>query len=374
MAGILLDLTRSLARAGRAGTTGIDRVEQAYLRWGQARGDVAALVRVPGRDVICSLRDVIQAFKAPRKSGLGLLTGMSGPQAAVVKAAARAPSLSPGFTYLNVGHSNLKMRSLKKLQALGMGRFVAMVHDTIPLDYPEFCRPDQTAALLEKIQFVATWADSILTPSHYSAAQIALHAKRAGRLPPITVAPQGVEPAKPNLKTTGKPPYFVTLGTIEPRKNIGFLLDLWGDMVEPSPQLHVVGARGWAHRHELEKLGNHAARGSQVVEYNALNDHKMLALLEGAGALLMPSHAEGFGIPLYEARALGVPIIANDLPVLKEHGEELTTYIPTSDPKGWHAAIQEACHKAPLSPQVVPTWDAHFETITPLLHAPDYAH
>jgi len=85
--------------------------------------------------------------------------------------------LNPGFTYINVGHSNLKPRVLNMLKRQGMGRFVAMVHDTIPLDAPELCRADQLEPSKARMALLSAQADHILAVSKHSAARFEHHAR-----------------------------------------------------------------------------------------------------------------------------------------------------------------------------------------------------
>ncbi|MDT9702392.1 glycosyltransferase, partial [Streptomyces sp. P17] len=91
-------------------------------------------------------------------------------------------------------------------------------------------------------------------------------------------------------------PRFVTLGTIEPRKNHALLLDVWDSLPPPRPQLVVIGRRGWADQALFARI----AATPDVAEFNTLDDGQVAAVLTGAQALLMPSFAEGFGLPLTE--------------------------------------------------------------------------
>ncbi len=368
MTQILLDISRLFARAQLAAPTGIDRVERQYLRWAEARGDAAFLVRVPGKDVIANAEQVREALATRSNSLIGRLGGMNPAQARLVRLARQPVNLKPGFTYFNVGHANLKPRVLALLTNLGMARFVAMIHDTIPLDAPHFCRGDQTAPAEARLRLVAMRADLVLTVSHHSAQRFAHHAHRFGRAPQAVVTPPGV--GKPARHRPAKEPYFVAIGTIEPRKNTSLLLDLWENMVEndQSPTLHIVGRRGWETPAVLARLDR--LKGTKVVEHNNMPDEELGALMRGARALLFPSQEEGFGIPLYEARAMGLPVIAGDLPVLREHGTANTSYLPSRDHAAWQNAIATACRAdKPGQPADVPSWQAHFQIVEQALAA-----
>jgi len=339
MAQLLLDLSRLFARADLAAPTGIDRVERAYLNWALKRDDTAFLIRIPGRDVIASAADIDAALQAEKTGWIAQMAGMTAPQARLARVWRRI-KLKPGFTYLNVGHSNLKPRVLDMLAERGMGRFVAMVHDTIPLDMPQLCRADQLSASRARMELLSARSNDIIAISNHSAARFAHHARAFGRLPALSVLSPGIEPA--SCWSPATEPYFVAVGTIEPRKNIELLLDVWEDIVikSPKPTLHIVGRRGWERQEVMRRLN--ALTGTEVIEHQAMDDQRLNALLKGARALLFPTLAEGFGIPLYEARSMGLPVIASDLPVLREHGTAGTRYVPVNDKAAWGAAIQDA--------------------------------
>src|SRR5207302_45452 len=114
------------------------------------------------------------------------------------------------------------------------------------------------------------------------------------------------------------------------------------------------------------------------VEQNVLPDTEMVRLLQGARALLLPSFAEGFGFPVIEALALGVPALCSDIPALRETGGPVAEYLDPLDGPGWRAAILD--YAAAVSPRreaqlqrlagwQPPRWDDHFAMVRRLLSA-----
>jgi glycosyltransferase involved in cell wall biosynthesis len=193
---------------------------------------------------------------------------------------------------------------------------------------------------------------------------------------PITVAPLGLDPIDPPVIQPGAPPYFVCIGTIEARKNHKLLLDLWPRLATEfggrSPRLVLIGQRGWGSRKITDRLTNMRAA---IAEYGDLPDRQMFQLLRGARALLLPSLAEGFGLPVAEALALRVPVICSDLPALRETGGDAANYLDPADAAAWHGAIVDYLADSPrrqaqitrLSAWQPPRWEDHFSIVDRLI-------
>lgn len=111
-------------------------------------------------------------------------------------------------------------------------------------------------------------------------------------------------------------PYFVTVGTIQPVKNIPFLISVLARLVKDEGtkrQLVIIGKKGWGYpevQTKLKELG--LIEGRDVVITDYLTDEEKWSLIAGAQAFLFPSKYEGFGIPPLEAQSLGVPVIASN--------------------------------------------------------------
>jgi glycosyltransferase involved in cell wall biosynthesis len=86
-----------------------------------------------------------------------------------------------------------------------------------------------------------------------------------------------------------------------------------------------------------------------VAELGTVPDTRLTALLRGARALLMPSFAEGFGLPVAEALAHGTPVLCSDLPALREAGGPVPEYLDPLDTPGWYSAVLD--YAADASPR-----------------------
>jgi glycosyltransferase involved in cell wall biosynthesis len=222
-------------------------------------------------------------------------------------------------------------------------------------------------------------ATGIVANSAHTLATLSEFAAREGLpLPPATVAWPGTPalPAMPEPPAASKTPHFVVLGTIEGRKNHQLLLDIWPALArqnKPPPRLVMIGRRGWQADAVFAALD---AGVEGVVEAGALDDTGIAAQLAGARALLFPSLAEGYGLPLVEALAAGVPVIASDLPVFREIGRAVPELLPPDNAEAWMAAITD--YARPDSPRRAeqlqrlqgfraPDWRDHFAAVDALL-------
>ncbi len=223
------------------------------------------------------------------------------------------------------------------------GRTVVTCHDLIPLAYrPEYlagvARVGE-AALYAHFLRRMRGARLVLTPSRETADDAVRLAgvdpARTRVVPwaaPAPVAPEGPVPDGP---------YVLMSGAIEPHKNAGLAIEA---IAEAAPGVRLVMAGPWSAR-RAARLRGHAARvGAQgrVDWLGLLPAGRLAAIRAGALAVLVPSRKEGFGLPVLEAMAAGVPVLAADTPALREVGADaVAAYLPVSDPVPWARAIDE---------------------------------
>ncbi|WP_149538203.1 glycosyltransferase family 4 protein [Siccirubricoccus phaeus] len=395
----LLDISRLLSAVRRSTPSGIDRVEMAYAqhwltRAERERGFVAqspfgwfAAVEAAAVAEFAAALGEAWAGGAERGAALRRARGLAaGLQARLACGAGRrglAAWLAPGqrTTLLIASHRALEAAPrLRALKAEGM-RFVPFIHDLIPLTHPEYTRPRQVAHHAARVATITALADGLLVNSAATAAELRPHFAQARRaLPPMAIAPLGVETTPPPAGPLPAQPYFVCLGTIEPRKNHMLLLLLWREMAAQGvpliPRLLLIGRRGWENEHILRMLDRCEALRGHVEELGALPDDEARRVLAGARALLFPSFAEGYGLPLAEALGLGVPAIVSDLPALREVGGAVPDYLSPNDGAAWRRAVLDyatpgsaarAAQLARLAAWAPPSWPAHFAAAEKLL-------
>ena len=201
---------------------------------------------------------------------------------------------------------------------------------------------------------------------------------------PVLVAPLGIDlGTAPGTPTSGSDrPYFIYIATVEPRKNHRLLVKVWQRLVRrlgaEAPRLVLVGRRGWKNKAILGSIRRSPLLQSLVEEHTHLPDAAVARLLAGACASLYPSFAEGFGLPVAEALALGVPVLCSDLPALREVGREAPEYLDPEDLTGWEDAILDYTRNGSLRRQAqltrlaawrAPSWEEHFRKLQPLIDA-----
>lgn len=354
---IVFDLSRLLSRAYHTTPTGIDRVEFAYA--------MALLERVPerlrfaavhpaggyyGRLDIGAVRQFLaftQArWQAPDQADPGEVRTQANRHLFALWPRA-VPFAEGPRMYLQASPHHLEDAALvgRILEAERAG-FVTLVHDVIPLTHPEFARPHGDEEHARRIATIDAFADGIIGNSQATLDAIAPHlSPRPGRI--TRVAHLGVEWADAPIQREGdrQPdrPYFVYVATIEPRKNHLLLLNVWRRLVErfgdAAPRLVLVGRRGWENENVIDILERSKVLEGHVEEAADVSDRQLDLLLAGARAMLIPSFAEGYGMPVAEALAAGVPVIASDIQALREVGGDVPEYLDPIDGLGWLATI-----------------------------------
>jgi glycosyltransferase involved in cell wall biosynthesis len=355
----LVRTTLGYVLLGRDGVRGVHARVTGAVPWGPADA-LSAFARRKGdavRRAESDLRRLALARCLPARLGAML-----------------ARHLPDGSAYLNVGHTNLTDRVLSAVRGIRGARIVAMVHDTIPLDFPDLQRPGTVPDFRARLGRVMARADLILTNSAATAADLRRHAPDPDALPPVLAVPLGLDLTVPDaaLLPPGLSPagaYFVCVGTIEPRKNHALLLDIWEGWGTDAPPLFICGSRGWLNGDVFRRL-DALPPGSRVREVPGLPDGALAALVAGARGLLMPSIAEGFGLPPVEAAALGTPVLCADLPVYREVLGDIAVYANATDRYLWENNIRDLMEdrsaeqlRARLQSFAPPVWDDHFARV-----------
>lgn len=213
-------------------------------------------------------------------------------------------------------------------------RVVLMVHDLIPIRHPEFCPPLFTEVFRQWLVRMLGCCDMVICNSAATEADLLAWCAEEKLAPPHTghfrlgcdLPKVGDGEVRPSLARfmQSSVPVFAAVGTIEPRKNYPFLLrtfeKLW---LQGVPAHLLIAGRATAEEREFAaRLRHHPEQGRRLLTLLDASDHELAHVYAHARALLFPSLAEGFGLPLVEARTHGCRVIANDLPVFRELADD----------------------------------------------------
>ncbi len=381
---IWLDVSRMLYRMFCGKITGIDRVEIAYaeqLAKGAApqarfvaydywRGTFRMLPQQNTKSLILDFAPAWQngeMREMRRRAFAALARGLF--------AAPRVPRWKggPRPTYINVSSHPLHLvgRIGQMLDRTG-AIFMPLVHDLIPLELPEYVPPAWISHHRRRLRTIAAYADGIISNSGSTTAALRKYIPDL----PVATVPLGTKPLTPSPAPARAHPYFVMVGTIEPRKNHLMILHLWRSMVEDlgeaAPHLFIIGRRGWENEQIVDLLDHCDNIRNHVFETGMISDGDMARLVAGAQTLLMPSFAEGYGLPVVEALSLGVPVLCSDVSAHREVGKGVPECLDPLDGMGWRRAILEyatpgntrrAAQCARLQGWTAPDWQSHIAAV-----------
>ncbi len=391
---IFLDITRLATRIFRSGPTGIDRVEFAYakhmiddpgtvcvftapvfsgaIRSARARDILQRVERAWRLDATAEEDAVYGAlrrwldrppdanaarparFRAEKTWSERLRDADFFPLRDIVRAEVRlarrvARNGDERAMFFHCSHAQLDQpQRFRWLARAGM-RSTFFVHDAIPIEFPEFCSPGALGRHIGRLATVSAHATlAIVNSTDSRRAVAAALQERALRAPEIAIVPLAVDEAfvKAGRARPQPPeiPYFVYVGTIEPRKNLLFLLAVWRRLVErhgaSAPRLVIAGRRGWENENIVDVLERSRGLAPFLAEASDLTDAGLARLMADAAALVSPSFTEGFGLPVVECLAAGAPAIISDIAAHREVAEDYAMFADAIDGPAWVAAIE----------------------------------
>ncbi len=172
-------------------------------------------------------------------------------------------------------------------------------------------------------------------------------------IPPdrLVVAPLGVAPlpAPPQQQSGDEPPtqrYLLVVGETSPRKGYSVLLRSMARL-DHDVGLVIAGPPA-GDEQRLKSLAAALGISTRVTRLGAVSDASLAGLYEGAMALCFPSIAEGFGLPVLEAMAAGLPVLASDIPSTRELAANAALYVAGGDERAWADAIGSLASDARL--------------------------
>ncbi len=210
-----------------------------------------------------------------------------------------------------------------------------MVHDLVPLLFPEWVT-ERTRAMHGYKYSRTAECDLVFVNSAYTGRDVEEHLGVPAER--IRVAPPGLDPgflAQGARASFGRP-YLLSLATLEPRKNLATLVEAWRPL-RGELALAVAGAAGWGDPTLLDDPG--------ILKLGFVPYAEAPALMRGASVFAYPSRFEGFGIPIVEAMACGVPVVASAHPSMDEACGDAAVRVDPDDPEAMGAGIREALER-----------------------------
>ena len=209
------------------------------------------------------------------------------------------------------------------------------VHDLVPLRFPEWVQPETLRMHGRKYEHAARTCDRVFVNSRFTAGEVVeLLGVPEER---VVVAYPGIDPRfhAEGVSADLGGPYVLTVSTLEPRKNLPALVEAFTLLRQRRPELTlaIAGLEGW----EEKPL---AAEGVSLLGF--VSDDELARLYRGALAFAYPSRFEGFGIPVVEALASGVPAVVSSHPSLDEASGGATLRADPDDPEAFAGALEEA--------------------------------
>jgi glycosyltransferase involved in cell wall biosynthesis len=219
--------------------------------------------------------------------------------------------------------------------AQGRGVRATTVHDLVPLRFPEWVEPETLRMHRRKYEHAARTCDRVFVNSRFTRGEVVELLEVPQER--VVVAYPGIDPLfHPEGKRADLGgPYVLAVSTLEPRKNLPTLVAAFQKLRRRRPELTlaIVGLEGW----EQQPL---AAEGVRLLGY--VPDNELARLYRGAAAFAYPSRFEGFGIPIVEALASGVPTVASTHPSLDEACGDAALRADADDPEAFAEALARA--------------------------------
>lgn len=235
-------------------------------------------------------------------------------------------------------------RQLRRLAQNGVRQWY-LVHDLLPVQRPDWFPPSASLRFRKWLRVLASIADGYFCNSPQTETELKLSLDELFGVVDgyqTVVLPMGTD-IEHSLHTSGVPdgfdswlerldgPMILTVGTIEPRKGHSDLLDafsrLWAG--GSTVNLVLVGREGWSVEELMARIRSHPELGRKLFLLDDVSDETLMRLYAACQGVVIPSLAEGYGLPLIEALGYRKPVLARDIEVFKVHEDAGVRYFPT---------------------------------------------
>ena len=199
-----------------------------------------------------------------------------------------------------------------------------VVHDLLPVNAPGFFRPDQRVEHIEFCRVISRALDLVVAAPHVRTEVEGVRRVFGAPLArPVRVVPYGggLPDTWVDRRHRADRTRFLMLGSLDDRKNHATVLRALGLLAQEgvTTTLHIVGTHRPASVGTRQALDYAVSRGVSVVRHEQLSDDGVRLLAAECAALVYPSWAEGYGLPVLEALSSGMPVVASDIPSNRDH-------------------------------------------------------
>jgi glycosyltransferase involved in cell wall biosynthesis len=234
-------------------------------------------------------------------------------------------------------------------------KLIVFIHDLIPINKIYFTFVHKK--FYHFVNLALRKSDLILTNSNFVTKDIANFARQNSffkdcKIESLSLSAEGTDFKQQNNNNQNtilnqfylkQNKYAIIVCTVEPRKNHRLLINIWRELHTRNPNdimpLVIVGGIGWMMGDLIQELQNDVNMKDYIILSDKVDDETKDALLANARFSLFPSFEEGFGLPIAESLAFGVPCITADNSSLPEAGQGLTEMIDLLDTKKWYETI-----------------------------------
>lgn len=258
-------------------------------------------------------------------------------------------------------NSPLSVDAICNSKAKG-SKLVLFVHDLIPISNPEFFETNSVKIFKEVFLPAIQEADLVLTASSFVEKQIKEFTTYGG---PIRKVDLGSSPISEKIRrdtsfSRVKETVAIMVGTVEPRKNYGEILE-WYKKSDVLDKIVIVGRSGWKNAEIIKKISNLEKSNKRIKWYRKASDAEVAGLFSQAKIAICASFVEGYGLPLREFLNAGIPVVASDIEAFQELTQEqkgLVFYFSPGNPDSLESAVTEAIKRERIQNNQIklPSW------------------
>jgi glycosyltransferase involved in cell wall biosynthesis len=229
------------------------------------------------------------------------------------------------------------------LPQLHKSKMALVVYDLSYLDLPQYTQEVNLKYLRRFCSPSILKADVIITISNFTSDRLKYHFPNLKAnvivtpIPPIT---KQIEQTILNERLVNlgikRGRYILFIGTIEPRKNLESLINAYALLspeIQKSYSLVLAGGKGWKDEQIISEANRRRSEGLNIIMTGYVTDDEKAALYNNAACFTLPSHYEGFGMPILEAMQYNIPTVLSDIEVFHEVAGQAAIYFNKDEPK-----------------------------------------